>query len=107
MAVNKLDPVSQSFTVEKPTYITKVDLFFATKDNNIPVFLQIRRISDGFPSQQIVSNSQKIIPAVDVNHSDDATTATTVRFNNPVFLDTGEYALSKAVQIFFFLIHYQ
>lgn len=94
MAVNKLDPVSQSFTVEKPTYITKVDLFFATKDNNIPVFLQIRRINDGFPSQQIVSNSQKIIPATDVIESSDATTATTVSFNNPVFLDTGEYALS-------------
>ena len=94
MILNRLDPVAQSFIVEEPAYITKVDLFFATKDDNIPVFLQLRKIVDNRPSQEVLPFSSTVIPADDVNESDNANVATTVTFSSPVFVDTGEYALT-------------
>jgi len=94
MALNRIDPVAQSFIVEEPTYITKVDLFFQSADATIPVFLQLRRIVDNQPGQTILPFSQAHIPAANVLTSDNANVATTVTFSSPIFVDTGEYALS-------------
>lgn len=94
MILNRLDPVAQSFIVEEPAYITKVDLFFATKDDNIPVFLQLRKIVDNRPSQEVLPFSSTVIPASSVETSTNANVATTVTFSSPVFVDTGEYALT-------------
>ena len=94
MARKFIDPVSQSFFVKDPIFATKVDLFFQTKDQFSPVFMQIRRMKEGFPTQQIVEDSEVVIPTGAVNTSDDANTATTVSFDKPLFLDKGEYALA-------------
>ena len=94
MILNRLDPVAQTFVVEEPTYITKVDLFFSSKDANIPVFLQIRKIVNNRPSQEVLPFSSTVIPATSVNTSETADLATTVTFESPIFVDTGEYALT-------------
>ena len=94
MILNRLDPVAQTFVVEEPTYITKVDLFFSSKDANIPVFLQIRKIVNNRPSQEVLPFSSTVIPATSVNISETADLATTVTFESPIFVDTGEYALT-------------
>jgi hypothetical protein len=52
-----VDPLAQSFEVADTNgvYITKCDIFFATKDTNgIPVTLQIRTMQTGFPTQEIL-----------------------------------------------------
>lgn len=94
MILNRLDPVAQSFVVEEPTYITKVDLFFQSKDSTIPVFLQIRKMENNNPSKDVLPFSATVIPAADVQISADASLATTVTFDSPIFVDTGEYALT-------------
>ena len=44
------DPLAQSFISESTTgeFITKIDVFFSTKDSTIPVTLQIREMDNGF-----------------------------------------------------------
>lgn len=94
MSINRIDPVAQTFIIDEPTYLTKVDLFFSSKDTNIPVFMQVRRNKDNRPTNSILPFSQVTIPAANVFISSNANTATTVTFAAPVFCDTGEYSLT-------------
>ena len=94
MAIKRLDPLAQSFFVESAIFVSKVDLFFAEKDDALPVFMQIRRNKDGSPSKDIVNFSQTFIPAANVSISTNANVATTVTFSPPVYLDIGEYSLT-------------
>ncbi len=92
-----VDPLAQSFFVEDPNgmYITKVDYFFATKDDDVPVQTQIRPMVNGHPaSNEIVPGSVKYLPASSVNTSTDASVPTTFEFDEPVFLaPLTEYAV--------------
>lgn len=91
------DPLAQSFIVplEGGAFITSIDLFFHTKDSNIPVTLQIREMENGIPTQRIVPFSELTKPAADVNVVDlttalpDPTVATTFTFDAPVYLQDG------------------
>lgn len=86
--VNK-HPIAQSFFVDtlNGIYVTKVDLYFAVKDTNFPVNLQIRPMDNGTPSSsEIVPGTQVVVAGSNVNTSIDATTATTFSFPEPVFL---------------------
>ena len=88
------DPLAQSFTVtEEPgIFMTSVDLFFATKSENLPVMVEIVTLVNGFPSTNILA--QKLLDAVDVKTSTDGKTPTTFTFDFPVYLETGEYAFT-------------
>lgn len=90
----RLDPLGQSFFVDTPLFITKADLYFAEKDSNLPVFVQVRRNKNGAPSTEIVPFSQVVIPAANVTTSTNANVATTVTFSEPLYLDIGEYTLT-------------
>lgn len=90
------DPLAQTFLVDKPggVMITKVDLFFAEKDANIPVTVQIRTVDNGYPTTTIVGFGQVTLPASQVNTSNDSSVATTFTFPAPVFLNQGrEYSI--------------
>ena len=92
----RIDPLAQSFFVDDDTgiFVTKVDLFFRTKDNTLPVFFQIREIQTGLPTLKVLPFSEIEVPASNVNVSTDASTATTVTFDSPVYLSgKKEYAL--------------
>ena len=86
------DPLAQSFRVtETPgIFMTSVDIFFATKSENIPVMLEIVTLVNGYPSQNVLGF--KVLDAVNVKTSTDAKTPTTFTFDFPVYLETGEYA---------------
>lgn len=94
MALKRLDPLAQSFFVDEPIFVTKADLYFAEKDDNLPVFVQIRRNQNGAPSPDIVNFSTTVLPAANVVTSSNGNVATTVTFSSPVFLDIGEYSLT-------------
>ena len=92
-----VDPLAQTFFVDPVIYpegifISKVDLYFKTKDNSIPLTVQLRDTLNGYPSSTRVISS-KTINASSVNISEDATSATTVTFDNVVYLEPGEYSL--------------
>lgn len=94
---NQFDPLAQSFFVEDPNgiYVTKVDLFFATKDDEIPVQVQLRPMVNGHPSSnEIIPGSIKFLPPSSVATSNDASAATSFVFDEPVYLAPfTEYAI--------------
>jgi hypothetical protein len=95
------DPLAQSFKIFEPTgvFATKLDLFFQSKDELLPVVVQIRTMSLGLPTQEIVPLSEVFIYPDEINISDDASIATSITFPSPVYL-TGEteYAITLLSQ---------
>ena len=102
------DPLAQTFLVESPggAFISKVDIFFAKKDSNLPVTIEIREVVNGYPGAVILPFSKVTIPAEKVNLSSTKVrtvdgmdypkydTATTINFPSPVYVkDRTEYAL--------------
>ena len=93
------DPLAQSFLVERDQYqdgifITGGELYFKTKDNEVPVTVQIRNMRDGSPTSTILPFGETQIDPIDINLSDDSSAATSFKFDTPVYLQSGyEYAL--------------
>jgi hypothetical protein len=82
------DPLGQSFLVSEPNgiYITKVDLFFRTKDQQLPVVVQLRPMSNGIPKTEVYPFSEVIVNPSEVNVSEDGSIATTIIFPSPIYL---------------------
>ena len=89
------DPLSQTFMVDikDGIFLTSVDVFFSSKSSATPVQIQIRTVTNGYPTNTIVPFGQVFVPAASVNTSTDASTATNFKFPSPVFLkENTEYA---------------
>ena len=90
------DPLAQTFLVEKPGggFITKVDLFFQSKDTNLPVTMMIRSVENGMPAKDILPFSTVVLNPDQVNISDNGLTETSFIFDSPVYLkDREEYCV--------------
>lgn len=86
-----VDPLAQTFLVEDSTleggvFLTKIDIFFFTKDEEIPVALDIRTVVNGNPTQTVLPFSKVVKQAEDVFISGDASKPTTFTFKAPVFI---------------------
>jgi len=86
------DPLAQSFLVDKTggMYLTEIDLFFKTKDESLPVSVELRNMVNGYPGQIILPFSEVTKNPADVNLTQDGSTATTFTFPSPVFLEEGQ-----------------
>jgi hypothetical protein len=96
--INYYDPVAQTFEVTDLNGIfpSSVDVYFASKDSNIPVTLQIREVFNGIPGgpDKVVGNLEKILNPSEVNISSKAETPTTFNFDTLTRLEGGkEYAI--------------
>lgn len=97
------DPLAQSFligNIETGCYVSKVDLFFRKKSENVPVSMHLVTVENGIPTQKIVPFSRVVLQPDAVNVDDDALLAnkallaTTFTFESPVYLTPGvEYAM--------------
>ena len=104
-----IDPLAQSFVVggnvEAPSptsttddvngaFLTAVDLFFAAKDGgNAPVKVEIRTVELGTPTRIVIGTPVTLRPS-QVNISADASVATKITFDEPIYLPPGrEYAV--------------
>ena len=88
------DPLAQSFFVGGAVYITKVDLYFGSKDEFLPCSVQLRTMNLGVPTTEIIPFGEVVLDPEDVNVSDDASVKTTVTFPSPVYLPGGKsYAI--------------
>ena len=85
------DPLAQSFLVESSggMFMSSVDVYFATKDNTMPVSVEIRTMHNGYPANIVVPFSTVTKNPADVNTSTDGSSATTFTFESPVYLDDG------------------
>jgi len=91
------DPISQTFLVNTMqssrisgtgAFITKVDLFFSTKDSTLPVIVEIREVdpATGHQTLRTVPYGQAIVPSSLVNTSTDGSKPTPFYFPSPVYL---------------------
>lgn len=97
------DPLAQSFligNIETGCYVSKVDLFFRKKSENVPVSMHLVTVENGIPTQKIVPFSRVVLQPDAVNVDDEALLAnealleTTFTFESPVYLTPGvEYAM--------------
>jgi len=99
------DPLAQTIFIDPAVYpggvfLKHIDLFFKTKDETLPVTLEIRPVESGFPhSYEVLPHSQVVVNPSNVNISDEpsvdtSTTRTRFTFSSPIFLTSNdEYAL--------------
>lgn len=101
------DPLAQTFLVasEGGAFVTSVDIYFASKDTNIPVRMQIREVVNGYPGKTIVPFSEVVVEPINVNISGTTVNtsagetwpkpiATNFKFPSPVYLnDKTEYCI--------------
>ena len=82
------DPLAQSFIVDEQggVFITSVDVYFNTKDTNIPVSMQIRTMENGYPTTKILPFSDVTLEPNDIQLSATAAVATKFTFRAPVYI---------------------
>ena len=82
------DPLAQSFIVEEDggMFLTGVDIFFQTKDTNIPISMQIRTMENGYPTKTILPFSDVTINPDQVEISETAAIPTRFTFRAPVYI---------------------
>jgi hypothetical protein len=90
------DPLAQTFLIQSTdgAFLTEVDLFFQSKDANIPVQIEIRQVVNGYPGSTVLPFSHTVLTPNQVNVSEDGSVATTFKFASPVYVnDATSYAL--------------
>ena len=104
------DPLAQTFLIEQRggAFLSKVDIFFATKDSSIPVTLEIREVVNGYPGKRVLPFSKVTLKPEEVSLSSKTVTLdgvavnsydtpTTFRFPSPVYVqENTEYAIVLA-----------
>jgi hypothetical protein len=104
------DPLAQTFLIEQRggAFLTKLDIFFATKDSAIPVTLEIREVVNGYPGKRVLPFSKVTLKPEEVRLSSTTVnldgvatnsydTPTTFTFPSPVYVqENTEYALVLA-----------
>lgn len=88
----QVDPLAQSFFtygVRGGMFLSAVDVFFATKDQTLPVRMEIRPMVNGYPAKFEVdsANFVSVLAAADVNVSQNASVPTKFTFNPPIYLE--------------------
>jgi hypothetical protein len=101
------DPLAQTFLIEQRggAFLSKVDVFFATKDQVIPVTVEIREVVNGYPGKRVLPFSRVTLRPNQVNLSREFVTLdgvstpkydtpTTFIFPSPVYVqENTEYAI--------------
>lgn len=104
--LNSTEYIAQSFEVNKSVhkegiFLSSLDLFFRNKNENFPVTIDIRPISNGYPSpNSILPFSTVTLPPKDVIVSENPrfelsdAKNTRFTFDSPVYLPVGEYCIT-------------
>jgi hypothetical protein len=102
------DPLAQTFLIDNKggCFLTKVDIFFASKDTEIPVKLEIREVVNGYPGKRVLPFSRVTLRPEQVNLSTTLVdlpdgssvpkydTPTSFKFPSPVYVQDGsEYCI--------------
>jgi hypothetical protein len=101
------DPLAQTFYIQNTggAFLSKIDIFFAKKDANIPVTMELREVVNGYPGVKVLPFSRVTLKPEQVNISSNnvmlngvltpaADTPTTFTFQSPVYVQDGaQYAI--------------
>lgn len=93
------DPSAQTIRIDdydntrssQGAFLTKIDLFFQSKDATRGAFVEIREVdpSNGALTRRVVPLSKQYIQNSDINISENGSSPTPVYFNTPIFLKRG------------------
>lgn len=94
------DPIAQTFFIKKgmglgsdTVFISKLDIYFKRRSSINGVTIELREVTNGYPSYTILPFSKVHLTPSQVNTSDNASVVTTVEFPAPIRLDVEkEYA---------------
>ena len=53
-------------------FVSSIEVFFASKSSSLPVTLQIRTMTNGYPTTTVLPFAEKTIDAADITVSTDA-----------------------------------
>lgn len=88
------DPLAQSFftnDVQGPgMFVSKIGLFFAKKDPELPVLLELREMRNGYPVNERIPGSVVSLDPNQVTVSADSTVETVFEFDKPIWLDSNK-----------------
>lgn len=86
--MNVIDPLAQSFYVENKDgiFVTSIDLYFLSKDEDLPVTIQLRPMEFGLPTKKVYPFGEVVIQPKDIQAYTDASVPTRVTFPSPVYL---------------------
>jgi hypothetical protein len=82
------DPLAQSFIIEEEggIFVSSVEIYFNTKDDNIPISMQIRTMENGYPTKTILPFSDVTLTPDQVELSETAAVPTKFTFQAPVYI---------------------
>jgi hypothetical protein len=88
------DPLAQSFSIVAPdgesgVFVTKLELFFKSRDPNLGLEIVIVGMESGVPNYNDVKGTSKLTSS-QVNVSEDSSVATIAAFDFPVFLSSNK-----------------
>ena len=87
------DPLAQTFLVQEfgGCFVTSVDLFFASKDNALPVWVEVRNVVNGYPGTKLLPFGRKVLEPSDINvDANTASSSTTFTFDSPIYVQEGQ-----------------
>lgn len=96
------DPLCQTFMIDKNSfpqrvatgYLTRLDLFFASKDPIQGCVVELRTVKGGTPQSDVLPFSRVELDASQVSTSTNGSVATVVEFKSPVLVSANmEYAI--------------
>jgi len=83
-----IDPIAQTFFVNNGhgIFLKELDVYFRTKSSTNSITMQIREVVNGYPGSLVIPYGNKNLLPSQVNISEDASTATTFSFDEPIYL---------------------
>lgn len=95
-----IDPFAQTFFVDESehprgVFLQNFDVYFGKKDDTLPITFQIRPTNNGYPHPSAIIPFSEVVvypSSISVNENFPRIPRT-VKFNTPVYLEPGEYAL--------------
>ena len=103
VVVGWYDPLAQTFLIDpiaypQGVYISRLRTCFKTKDDTIPVTLQLRPTVNGYPSSSVIYPNGSVtltpdkVKITDSPDLDDANKFTEFKFDSPIFMQPGEHS---------------
>ena len=83
-----MDPIAQTFFINNGhgIFLKELDLYFRTKSSTASITVQIREVINGYPGSMVIPYGSKNLTPSQVSTSEDASAATTVSFDEPIYL---------------------
>lgn len=83
------DPVAQTFYFSQSRFVTSFGIYFASKDVDENVVLEIRNVVNGYPGD--IAYCSKLITPDEIQVSSDGTAETKVTLDNPMFCEADKH----------------